>query len=149
MGTERYCEGNYKGAAEYLIKAAELGDAVAHYNLSVMYREGEGVQKDMKRETHHLEEAAIRGLPDARYNLGIEEVENGRFERARKHFIIAANLGHDDSLKELMKLYAIGHASKDNYADALGAYQAALDATKSVEREKVEIAAKNGQIRLT
>ena len=42
MGMSRLDEGNYKSASEYLSKAAELGDATAHYNLLVMYREGEG-----------------------------------------------------------------------------------------------------------
>ncbi len=35
------------------------------------------------------------------HNLGIEEWNNGRFERAAKHFIIAANLEYNDSLKGL------------------------------------------------
>jgi hypothetical protein len=38
----------------------------------------------------------------------------------------------------LRKLYADGHASKDDYADALRAYQAAVNATKSAEREVAE-----------
>ena len=54
----------------------------------------------------------------------------GRFEIARKHFIIAANLGLHESLQELRKLYAKGRA--------LRAYQAAVGATKSEDREKAE-----------
>jgi len=38
MGFRRYAEGNYKGAFEYWTKAAELGDAGAHYELSHSYR---------------------------------------------------------------------------------------------------------------
>jgi hypothetical protein len=38
----------------------------------------------------------------------------------------------------LKKLYSDGHASKEDYAGALRAYQAAVDATKSAEREKGE-----------
>ena len=45
-----------------------------------------------------------------------------------------------------MKLYADGHASKEEYFDALRAYQAAVEATKSKEREKVEEDRKNGRI---
>ena len=36
MGFNRDREGDYKSAFEYFTKAAELGDAVAHYNLSVL-----------------------------------------------------------------------------------------------------------------
>lgn len=39
--------------------------------------------------------------------------------REKKHFIIAANLGYDDRLKLLKKLYALGHANKEDY-DAAG-----------------------------
>ena len=66
MGKRRRDEGDYKTALEYLTKAAELGNAEAHYNLSVMYRKGEGVEKDEKKEVYHLEEAAIAGHPEAR-----------------------------------------------------------------------------------
>ena len=116
----------------------------AHFRLAEMYCEGKGVEKDTEKEVYHLEEAAIGGHPNARHNLGIEELNNGRFERARKLFIIAANLGYHDSLKELKELYTKGHASKEDYAGALHAYQATVDATKSIEREKAERAIENG-----
>ena len=83
-------------------------------------------------------EAAIRGHAFARHNLGAVEVNNDRYERAKKHFITAATLGNHDSLKVLMQFYAKGHASKEDYADALRAYQAAVDATKSAERKVAE-----------
>ena len=108
-----------------------------------MYHEGRGAGKDMKKFFYHAEHAAIGGHPSARHNLGYEEKRNGRFDRARKHWIIAANLGFHTSLLGVKELYADGHASKEEYFDALRAYQAAIDATKSPEREKAEIAKKN------
>jgi len=146
-GTKHYHEGDYDTAFGYLTKAAELGDAKAHSSLSCMYDKGQGVKKDVKKFFYHLEKAAIGGHPHARHNLGIEEWNNDRFERARKHFIIAANLGYQDSLNELRELYADGHASKEEYFDALRAYQAAVDATKSPERKKAEEALKSGRAR--
>jgi hypothetical protein len=62
MGRKRYVEMNYDGAFQYWAKAAGLGDIEAHFNLSLMYRKGEGFEKDKKKELHHLEEAAIGGL---------------------------------------------------------------------------------------
>jgi tetratricopeptide (TPR) repeat protein len=138
MGTKHYCEGNYQGAYEYFTKAAELGDEEAHYVLSVMYYQGQGVEKDKEKEVYHLEEAAIAGHPTARHNLGCIEFKNGRHEKAAKHFIIAANLGCQVSLKVLMKLYKEGHVSKNDYAGALRAHQAAVDATKSLQRDVAE-----------
>ena len=138
MGKKCYEEGNYKSALEYFTKAAELGDANAHYELSIMYREGDGIEKDKKKYLYHTEEAAIAGHPMARHNLGYEEAGNGRFQRAKKHYIIAANLGYQNSLNGLRQLHADGHASKEEYFNALRAYQAAVDATKSREREEGE-----------
>ena len=143
LGKMRHMERDYETALKYYMKAAELGDAVAHYNLSVMYGNGEGVEKDEKKKIYHLEEAAIGGHAWARHNLGNAEWRNGRFERARKHYIIAANLGYHDSLEMVRQLYANGYASKEDYEGALRAYQAAVDATKSPERKKGEEAMKN------
>jgi TPR repeat protein len=98
VGKQCCHDGDYDAAFQYLSKAAELGDVGAHYELSVMYNEEEGVEKDDKKELHHLEQAAIGGHPDARINLGCVEEENGRADRAIKHWIIAATLGSDDSL---------------------------------------------------
>ena len=142
MGRKHFHEGDYKSALEYYTKAAEFGDARAHHHLSIMYEEGQGVNKDYKKKVYH---AAIGGHTASRYNLGIFEGRNGSFERSRKHFIIAANLGFHDSLNCLKELYADGNASKEDYASALRAYQAAVDATKSEEREKAEEAIKNGE----
>ena len=129
-----------------MIKAVGLGNAGAHFNLSELYYKGKGVVKDGKKAIYHLEQAAIGGHPDARHNLGIDEWNNRRFERARKHFIIAANLGLNDSLKFIRGLYADGHASKEDYANALRAYHSAVDETKSEEREVVEEAIKKGEV---
>ena len=149
LGKQHYREGSYETALEYLTKATELGDAEAHYMLSIMYQLGQGVEEDREKELYHLEQAAIGGHAKARYNVGIHEVENGRFERARRHFIIAANLGCHDSLKVLMTFHANGLASKEDYASALRAYQAAVDATKSTVREETEKALKNGEMSIS
>eukprot|EP00985_Skeletonema_marinoi_P006183 scaffold2689_cov70-Skeletonema_marinoi.AAC.6 len=143
-GYRRYSEGDYKGAFEYWSKAAKLGDAGAHYELSHSYKEEKGgVEKDEKLELYHLEEAAIGGHPTARYNLGCHEWNNGNTERAVKHWIIAATQGHDDSIKPLMDEFRSGIVSKDDLAAALRAHQAAVDATKSPQREVAEAAEKN------
>ena len=138
MGKKRYLEGDYGTALEYYTKAAELGDADAQCDLSFMYHDGEGVEKDKNRAIYHLEGAAIAGHPQARHNLGCVEANNGRFERAKKHFIIAANLGYHESLTALRELYAEGFADKEDYAGALRAYQTVVNEAKSAEREEAE-----------
>ena len=138
MGQECENKGDHDGALEYFAKAAELGNADAHYHLSMMYWNGRSVEKDKQKYLYHSEQAAIGGHPVSRHNLGCYEMSVGSTERAAKHWIIAANLGYHVSLDNLRYLYAEGHASKEDYYDALRAYQAALDAMKSAQREEAE-----------
>lgn len=63
-------------------------------------------------------------------------MKKGRYDKAKKHFIMLANIGYDGSLKWLKELYVDGKASKEDYAGALRAYQAAVNAAKSREREE-------------
>jgi tetratricopeptide (TPR) repeat protein len=138
MGIKRADEGDYSSAFEYSTKAAELGDAVAHYNLSVMYDLGQGVEKDEKKKVYHLEVAAIGGHVYARHNLGCYEVRNGRMERAVKHFTIAANMGEEESMKAMWELHARGLVKKEQLTATLRAHQTAVDATKSQQREEAK-----------
>ena len=125
-------------AFHYYTKAAALGEADAHWNLSIMYHIGGSVERDMKKRVYHLEEAAIGGHPVARYNLGCTEGGNGRYDRAVKHFIITAKLGFDEALEEMKKYFLKGLASKEDYEAALRGHQAAVDAAKSTQREEAE-----------
>jgi len=137
-GREQYDKGDYSSAFEYYANAAELGHVVAHCHLAYLYHNGRGVEKDEKKEIHHFEEAAIGGHPLARHNLGCREVVNGNIERAVKHWIIAANQGSDESIQLLMENFKKGFVKKEDLAAALRAHQAAVDATKSPQREAAE-----------
>ena len=138
--TKHYRNGDYEGAFQYWTKAAELGDPQAHYKLACLYGKGEGVEKDEKKYVYHSEKAAIGGHPTARHNLAVIDFRHGRYDRALKHYIIATNLGNDDSLEIIKRNFWGGSASplgvtKEVYEAALKAHQAAVDATKSPERE--------------
>ncbi len=145
MGGERQEEGKYAEAIDYYSKAAELGDANAHYNLSLMYKDGEGVEKDEKKFLYHAEEAAIGGHPAARYQLAIHEAEKGRNDRAVKHLVIAANLGYDHSMHALKTAYKNGDMSKEDFGAALRAHHAAVGAMKSPQRDEAAIILQNPQ----
>ncbi len=145
MGSHCVQEGDNNGAVQYYRKAIELGDVESHVRLvgCLMHEEeGEnGVERYEEKEIiYHWEEAAIAGHPEARYMLALHEMigNNKRIERALKHYIIAANLGHDESLQCLKKFYSIGRFKKEDFAAALRAHQAAVDATKSPQREAAE-----------
>ncbi len=136
MGSKCRKEGDSEGTVQYWTKAAELGDSESHFNLSLIYAMGEGVEKDKKKQIYHLEEAAIGGHPWARFNLGAHEERAGRYDRAIKYWFIASSLGFDRALNAVKKCFQNGDASKEDYEAALRGHQAAVDATKSKQREE-------------
>jgi hypothetical protein len=138
MGVIRGKEGDYETAFEYFKEAAELGDASAHYRLGGMYYRGEGVEKDLEKGIHHLEKASICGNPDARHYLACDEWKKNDIERSVKHFIIAAKLGHEESMKALWKVFSCGNITKEELDDTLRTHKAAIDATKSSQRDAAE-----------
>jgi hypothetical protein len=138
VGKRHEKEGDYEKALEYWTKAAELGYVEAHACLATLYLKGNGVEKDIKGGIHHLQQAAIGGHTPARGLLANCEKNKGRLDRAAKHLIINANLGCDISVKMIKDLFVDGIVSKDDYATTLRAYQAAVNETKSDEREKAE-----------
>ncbi len=135
MGMVCRSKGDYDDAFEYFTNAAKLGDIAAHSKLGFMYMNGEGVEKNEEKALYHFEKAAIGGHPGARYALALIEGRNGNIERAVKHFIIAAKLGDEHSMKKLWKHYSDGNITKEDLDATLRAHQAALDATKSAHRD--------------
>ena len=143
-GTYCYNQGNPKSAFEYWTKAVALGDLTSHFKVGVLYMNGEGVEKDEKKAVYHYEIAAIGGHPWARYNLATNEERNGNIRRAVKHYIIAAKLGEEKSMKNLWDHYSLGNITKEELDATLRAHRAAIDETKSEQRE----AAEKGVLRL-
>ena len=115
-----------------------MGDLVAHNLLGVMYSDGIGVEKDEEKGVYHYEKAAIGGHLKARHNLGCVEEEKGNADRAVKHFIIAANLGDEVSMKDLWAHYSAGNINKEDLEATLRTHKAVIDATKNPEREAAE-----------
>ncbi len=137
-GEEKGEKGDFGSAFDYFSKAAQLGDAEAQYRLAVLYGRGQGVEKDRVKKMYHLEEAAIGGHPKARTLLGCDEFDDCNFERAVKHWIIAASQGDGLATKALVHAFKKGVVEKGDLASALRAHQAAVDATKSPQRDAAE-----------
>lgn len=134
-----------KKAIELWRRAAELGHLEAHKTIGTLYLEGVGVEKDMEKAVYHWELAAIGGHENARYNLGINEIDKWRHKedsntmyRAMKHFTISARAGCDKSLRYVGIGYATkdGIITKDEYATTLRAHKDSIDEMKSEQRDK-------------
>ena len=126
---------DYQKARELWLKAGELGYAGAYFNLGQSFMEGLGVEVDVKKAEHYYELATIGGSVIARHNLGGLEVDAGNFDRAFKHFMIAARAGYKESLDAAKTGYTNGMITKDEYANTLRAYHERQKEMKSDERD--------------
>ena len=116
------------------LRQLRWGTFMRIFNCQICIGGVKGVKKDLKKELYIADQAVIGGDTFARHNLGCAEWKYGRRDRAVKHWIIAAKLGYDLSLEELKDCYREGLVSKEDFAAALRAHQAAVDATKSPEK---------------
>ena len=67
-------QGNYAQAIPILQQLASSGDAVASYNLAMIYQKGLGVNQDGERARSYLVRAAQRGLVDSYTHLSSKSV---------------------------------------------------------------------------
>ena len=117
-------------------RAAELGLKEAHFNLGVLYRKGEVVEKDTAKAIRHLEAAAVMGDAYARNSLGVREYEGGNCDLALQHYMIAAKMGNQVALDNIKGFFMDGLATKANYAEALRGHQSAVEEMRSPDREE-------------
>lgn len=131
-------------ALECIEKAAELGLNVAYHTLGSIYSGGMGVEKDAAKALHYYRLAAIGGNVHSRHALGVKAYfgEPRQVELAVKHWLLAAEAGHDESLKNVKLGYQMipedqkGCITKDVYTKTLRAHKSATDQIKSDQRDK-------------
>ncbi|EJK72269.1 hypothetical protein THAOC_06210, partial [Thalassiosira oceanica] len=110
----------------------------ALFNLGLAYRYGEGVEQDMGKAVEFYEKAAMQGHVMSRNNLGISEVGKGNHDRAVRHLLISAKMGHENSIGAIKEMFVAGVATKEQYAEALKGYQNALEEMKSHDRDEAK-----------
>ena len=125
-------------AVDLYTEAAELGSVEALFNLGNMYYHGKGVHKDEAKGTEYHKKAAMQGNVHSRYNLGYYEVGKGGPDRAVEHFMISAKMGHKSSIEAIKKMFTMGLARKEQYAEALKGYQDAVEEMKSHDRDEAK-----------
>mmetsp|Transcript_24739 Transcript_24739/g.58698 ORF Transcript_24739/g.58698 Transcript_24739/m.58698 type:complete len:303 (+) Transcript_24739:190-1098(+) len=141
---EAYCHGEFglledmRKAVELWEEAAELGSIPALDNLGVAHYHGAGVDKNVAKGAEFYEKAAMQGHVDSRYNVACIELEKMNNYRALRHFLIAAKMGHEDSLGTVKRLFVGGIATKAQYAEAIQGYQKAAEEMKSHDRDEAK-----------
>jgi tetratricopeptide (TPR) repeat protein len=123
-------------AVKLFHSAAELGCIEPCGRLGVIYDKGEGAIKDKAKAMQYCEKGAMAGCVISRINLGINNANVGSFDRAIKHWLIAASCGDIRAVDLIKKAMAMGSATIDHYAQALRGYEQYLEEVKSSQRDR-------------
>jgi hypothetical protein len=110
--TSAYEKGDYVTASKELKPLAEEGDPGAQYNLGLMCRDGQGVQKDDFEAVKWFRKAADQGFAQAQYSLALMYrdglgVRQDDAEQA-KWCCMAAEQGYADAQHQMGTGYAVG-----------------------------------------
>ena len=93
-------------ALDCWIRAVELGSPEACTSIGIGYKKGDGVAVNKERSALFAKVGALRGCIFARHNIGCSEYfDLGNHEVAIRHWKIAAEAGHQESLDALRKIY--------------------------------------------
>jgi TPR repeat protein len=92
--------------------------------------------KDAKKARHYNELAAIKGNNPSPHNLGVQEYNAGKYDRAVKFWLISCGRGYHVSFENIEYLFMKGAATKEDYEKALRSYQQCIDEIKSDHRDE-------------
>ena len=121
-GVDAYKRGDYATALREWRPLAEQRDAVAQYNLGLLYVKGQGVPQDYVQGRQWYEKAAAQGRADAQVNLGIL-YDYGRgvpldFKKAVYWYRLPANQGNDLAQRQLGLMYERGDGVQQDNVQA-------------------------------
>lgn len=105
--------------------------------LGVEYFGGAGVKQNRAKAMHYYRIAAIGGVLEFREMLGDIAYCSDNMQLAMKHYIIAAEGGHDMCLGQVSQDgYLKGHMTKEAFEMALPAHKSSVDEMmKSEQRD--------------
>ena len=128
-GMDATTRGDYATALREWRPLAEQGDALAQYNLGVLYRKGRGVPQDDVQARQWYAKAAAQGLAKAQFNLGTLYF-NGEgapkdYQQALRWFRLAADQGEALAQTKMAIIYDEGQGVPQNIVQAYKWYSLA------------------------
>ncbi len=148
-GLAAYQNKDYAGALAKLRPLAEQGDAVAQYNLGVMYGNGQGVAKNQAESVNWYRKAAEQGMAEAQYNLGVmyrdgQGVQKNEAESVN-WFLRAAKQGMAEAQYNLGVMYDEGQGVQKNETEAVNWYRKAAEQGYSRAQHNLGVMYDEGQ----
>jgi TPR repeat protein len=147
--TVAYDRGDYATAMKGFREAAERGDAIAEYQLGLMYRDGHGAPRNGIEAVKWLRKAADSGSIAAITNLGrIYELGQGvpqNYAEAVKWFRKAAERKSDWAMMTLGRMYESGRGVPQNFPEAIRWFRTAADQGNAGAQNKLGIMYQQGR----
>lgn len=126
-----YNQGDYETAYEGFIELAQTGNPDATINVAVMFDNGQGVEKNVRRAAYWYKKSARLGIVEAQYNLAdMYRVGAGvpkDYDLAFEWFEKAANQGHQKACNSTGHMYLQGLGVAASQSKALGWFERAGD----------------------
>ena len=121
-GADASQRGDYATALREWQPLAKQGQALAQYNLGLLYANGQGVSKDDAQAQQWYEKAAAQGHADAQVNLGIL-YDYGRgvaqdFKKAVYWYRLSAKQGNELAQRQLGLMFERGDGVPQDYVQA-------------------------------
>lgn len=115
---------NLEKIFELYARSAELGNAIAQYNLAMMYSNGESVYVDYQQAVYWFNKSSGQGFPPAQYRLGeMYYFEKGGLPKDLNKAIVlfrkAADQDDTDAQMNLAMLYGTGEGLQADSGQAL------------------------------
>jgi hypothetical protein len=128
-GMDANNRGDYATALREWRPLAEQGDALAQYNLGVLYRKGRGMPQDDVQARQWFEKAAAQGQAKAQFNLGTlyfngEGVKKD-YQQALRWFRLAADQGEALAQTKMAIMYDDGQGVPQDIVQAYKWYSLA------------------------
>jgi tetratricopeptide (TPR) repeat protein len=147
-GVDAYMAGRYDDCDEYWWPLARAGDAMAAYNLGLLYYTGKGVNKDLDTAENFYRYAADRGVTAAQSILGLLYIKGDDFKRnlpeAVKYLTAASQAGDAIAAWNLGLLYENGFGVNKNSQKALSLFHKAARGGHELALSKVTGVENNG-----
>ena len=125
-------EEDHSAAAEWLIRSAEQGEAMAMFYLSTMYLKGDGVEQSDEKAFQYSMKAAELGLSTSQYHVGWHYCQGVGVERsygkALEWFERAVENGDTMSMISLGEMYEAGLGVEESLTKAAEFYSKAAEA---------------------
>lgn len=108
-----------KSHVEETLSKAKAGDGAAQFDLSLMYRSGEGVDKDLAEADYWLEKSAQNNFPDAQVDWAKWFFRRQEYRESMEWFRKAAQAGNADAQHWMAYLYHNGIGVEKDFAAAM------------------------------